>query len=373
MPYPSDGSKSTSSRDRAAVFVDYDDVYQYLSSDSANQTNLGEVLSELLRAVQQHLTRYFRASPKFMAAYADFSAFPRGSQDIEGNLYLQGVEPRFVPGAMQSNAAELQLCVDAVDCFNMHPDVRILVVISGGRPYVPLIQHALRNGRTPIVILFSPPGGDMPAVDRKVMLLASDLLRESTVRGLGIDPPAPTMAMASPPEPTAPRKPRKANYRQITHRGALAALDIIDEHFGQYDEIYLTPLLRKLSELLGDTESDPKSLISVLEDCGAAWLEKRKGYPYDFTVLLLDPDHPNVAASQQPRTYQAAGEESMMDYGTEPGYESQVYSPPYPGEGPASYPQRYYSMPQDAEEDMNEDRFPAGSPHKTPPHRASDP
>ncbi len=73
------------------------------------------------------------------------------------------------------------------------------------------------------------------------------------------------------------------------------ALEVIEKFFGQYDEIYLTPLLRRLSEEIGEVEAhDPKSLISDLEECGAARLERRRGMPYDYTVLIVNPEHAAV-------------------------------------------------------------------------------
>src|SRR5690606_32141933 len=77
------------------------------------------------------------------------------------------------------------------------------------------------------------------------------------------------------------------------------ALRIIEEYFGQYDEVYLTPLLRKLSEELGDIEDhDPKSLIGDLEECGACRLERRKGMPYDCAVLSVIPGDAAVIEGQ---------------------------------------------------------------------------
>ena len=72
------------------------------------------------------------------------------------------------------------------------------------------------------------------------------------------------------------------------------ALELIEEYFGQYEEIYLTPLLRKLSEQLGEDELDPKEIVSDLEEVGAGRLEKRRGEPHDYTVLILNPRHPDV-------------------------------------------------------------------------------
>ena len=34
--------------------------------------------------------------------------------------------------------------------------------------------------------------------------------------------------------------------------------------------------------------------MADLEECGAVRLERRKGMPYDYTVLLVNNDHPAV-------------------------------------------------------------------------------
>lgn len=55
------------------------------------------------------------------------------------------------------------------------------------------------------------------------------------------------------------------------------------------------PFLRRLNELfplLADYER--KLLLEDLTRAGAIKIEKRKGDPYDFTVLLLNYNHPNV-------------------------------------------------------------------------------
>ena len=80
-----------------------------------------------------------------------------------------------------------------------------------------------------------------------------------------------------------------------THEIDYDAIEVIERHFGHYDEIYLTPLLRRLSEEIGDVEGhDPKSLVADLEECGAVRLERRRGMPYDYTVLLVNAAHPAV-------------------------------------------------------------------------------
>ena len=135
-----------------------------------------------------------------------------------------------------------------------------------------------------------------------------------------IDSPAPETAS----EPKVLERPEPVEYHEITDPGALSALHVIEQYFGQYDEIYLTPLLRKLSEVIGDVEYDPKSLISAIEEAGAVWLEKRKGFPYDYTVLIIDQQHPNIAAMQA-RAYASAAESEEPEYDEDAHYEATPY------------------------------------------------
>jgi len=100
---------------------------------------------------------------------------------------------------------------------------------------------------------------------------------------------------------TVSRRDTRADvtYHNITTPAERQTLEIIEEHFGQYEEVYLTPLLRKLSELLDEDIHDPKTIINDLEKAGAVWLEKRRGFPYDYTVLIVDTEHPDIRIIQQ--------------------------------------------------------------------------
>jgi hypothetical protein len=39
---------------------------------------------------------------------------------------------------------------------------------------------------------------------------------------------------------------------------------------------------------------DPKEVINRLEVAGAVHLERRRGFPYDYTVLIVEAAHPDV-------------------------------------------------------------------------------
>ncbi len=303
-------SKSAKAPNRAAVFVDYENLFSHLYGRTGTRMRPDHVISELLQALKRHLMEQLRTSTVMAAAYADFSEMQGGGQQVQRGLYLHGVEPRFVPASMQRNAAEIQLTVDAVETLYTRSDVTTLAIVSGDRHYLPLVQHCLRNGSRALVLTFKRPETTGSHVDEDLFLNAHTLLSESSRRTVAAPQAAPRTTPADRPERAASRT-EDVEYRSLTHEGALQALEIIDEHFGHYNEIYLTPCLRKLSEILDDSEYDPKSLISEIENAGAVWLEKRRGFPYDYTVLLIDSEHPDVVAIRGD-TYPA---ESEDDYG----------------------------------------------------------
>ena len=303
-------AKSGKAPHRAAVFVDYENLFSHLYGRTGARMKPDALISELLQALKRYLMEQLRTSTVMAAAYADFSEMQGGGQQVQRGLYLHGVEPRFVPASMQRNAAEIQLTVDAVETLYTRNDVTTLAIVSGDRHYLPLVQHCLRNGSRALVLTFKRPETAGSHVDEDLFLNAHTLLSESSRRTVAAPQAAHRAAPAERPEQAASRS-ENVEYRSLTHEGALRALEIIDQHFGHYNEIYLTPCLRKLSEVLDDSEYDPKSLISEIENAGAVWLEKRRGFPYDYTVLLIDAEHPDVVAIRE----DAYPAERADDYG----------------------------------------------------------
>ena len=282
---------------RAAVLVDYENLHGLLSERLDGRHHPDEYVTELLGVLRVQLRQEDRTEIDLAVAYADFTEID-GGPFIQRGLYLQGAEARFVPAMLQPNAAEIQLCIDAVDLLHSRPDVGTFVLLTGDRAYLPLVQQLRRHGRRVIAAVLEPPAAlrEHAFADREAFLDAAGLLSEEARRQLAMSPAAPHHRNGA-----APGAPRE--HLAVTDDAALRTLEIIDEHFGQYDEVYLTPLLRKLSEVLDDGRCDPKSLISDLEACGAVALEKRRGFPYDYTVLIVDADHPDVSRIQSTSFY----------------------------------------------------------------------
>ena len=268
---------------QAAVLVDYQSLHHFLKGRVEGTGSTADLAGLLFTALREHLAesgdRIVRGR-----AYADFGALDDHARHVQRLLYLHGIEPVFVPATTHRNTTDLQLAVDAVGMVHAYPEVGLFVLVAGDRDYVPVVQALVAAGRRVVVVGFrehlSPHLLDHTRGGRFVD--AAGLLPLGT---LGAVPEAGTAVSVTTFQPV----------QDPTHEIDYDALEVIERHFGHYDEIYLTPLLRRLSEEIGDREGhDPKSLVADLEECGAVRLERRRGMPYDYTVLIVNAEHPAV-------------------------------------------------------------------------------
>ena len=262
-------SRPSSSR-TAAVFVDVDDLVSALGARLSGGTRPEAFVADALRALAPFIGRSFGARVVSSRAYGDFATLDGGAEMMRG-LAQAYAEPVYAA----PRTGEMALSMDAACLLRERPDVEVLVVVSGTRAYAPLARRARQMGR-------------------RVLVLTTETTREreddsDVVSVFDLAPLAERQA-----EPRAARAPREGiEYQTVESAMGLRVLEVIEEFFGQYDEVYLTPLLRKLTDEIG-ADLDPKAMISDLEAAGAVYLEKRRGFPHDYTVLLVDGQHPDV-------------------------------------------------------------------------------
>lgn len=272
----------------AATFIDYQNVYDYLKHRASSSTYTDECILQMLNELRLLLDKEEQTRFGPCTAYADFPSLSSNSYYIQKNLYLQGVEARFVPVSVHKNALDLHLCADVMETLHHRTDIDTFVIVTGDNDYVPLFQTLMQHGRRTILVAFREKlAAELIRNRREGLFVDGRDLLDSEVR-LHDSPSADLM-------PTQFQPPAELPYPIDRD-----ALEIIEQHFGQYEEIYLTPLLRKLSEVLGDVEGhEPKTIIGDLEEAGAIRLEKRRGVRYDYTVLILNTEHPDVVAVRE--------------------------------------------------------------------------
>lgn len=269
----------------ALLVVDFDDLFASMRDRVGRDARPQDLISDILRDMREQVRRQASAHLVVARAYGDFAL--ENAVDMLPRLYGMGVEAVHVNGLQQRNAAEQHLVIDTVTLLATRPDIRTVVLLSGQRGYGPLLRHVAETGRNVLAL-------SVESLRDKSLLLGKD-----NDQYISLADVAPEIRRREEPPAVALTEPRNVQYLAVTDAIALRTLEVIEEHFGQYNEVYLTPLLRKLSDELGSEEIDPKNIISILETANAVVLEKRRGFPHDYTVLLVDPFHPDVDRIKQ--------------------------------------------------------------------------
>lgn len=105
----------------SAVFIDIENIYYYLKNCGVSEPDA--IVYELVRRTREWLHEQRREPSLVMIGYADFDQV-----DISlGDLYLMGVEPRTVVSTEYKNAADMRLCIDALEILYTRPDIQTFV------------------------------------------------------------------------------------------------------------------------------------------------------------------------------------------------------------------------------------------------------
>lgn len=333
----------------AVVFIDYENVYYHLSTAYADIPELNDFVIDLLMSLQRRLEERFGVRPIISKAYADFE---RLRSTPQGSLYLMGVETTNVLGTDHKNAADMKLCIDAMEVLYTRPEIQCFVIFAGDRDYIPLIQHLKKQAKTVVCVGFegSFSGDLMLNVGREYFIGAVELFpperlarleevakryndyllaerereeqraAEQTARKRGEIPanaavsaratsvpelPAPaassvTIMAAKPSVSSAETSAamEEEGFNPITpdiSEDERVCLEVMIRNYGNYSDIFLTPFLRKLSDALPSlADWERKALLPNLEAKGALRLAKRRGKLNDYTVVVLNHNHPAV-------------------------------------------------------------------------------
>jgi len=238
---------------QACVLIDYQNLHHHLKHQIEDGSP-ADICTELLAAIRDHLSGNRITIGR---AYADFSGLDDHTRHVKRSLYLHGIEPVYVPATMHRNTSDLQLAVDAIEIRETRPEIETFILLTGDRDYVPVVQALVSAGKRVVCVGFREHLA--PYVLRHTgngeFIDAASLLPDNTIQ-----PQAPV----GEPVQTA----TFSEAVEIESEEAFEALEITLRFFGQYYDLYLTPLLRRISDEL-PADSDPKALVAELEEAGA--------------------------------------------------------------------------------------------------------
>ncbi len=324
----------------AAIFLDYENILYHLKKEYADPPQVTDVIMEILRSLRNYFIDDLKLEVIIFKAYADFERIPNAL----GSLYLMGIDTHNVLGTDHKNAADMRLCIDLMEVLYTRPDIQHYVLVAGDRDYIPLVQHLRRQARQVKAVAFRQTvSGDLLQILGIDNLLEADrfvsdgsrrdLLKHKNmvINSIGVKvvdkivlpetrrPAAPAAASLPAPEVGAvaektgatpvkknPQRPYEVSDAQVFHnekkiaqQHALDCLELLLQFAVNKGlrEVWLSPFLRFLTDempLLADYER--KEQINTLGIFGAIKVEKRAGDTYDFSVILINYNHPDVIA-----------------------------------------------------------------------------
>jgi hypothetical protein len=335
----------------AAVFIDFENVYYFLKNHYLDPQDPHDYALDLLRSLRDTLKRNYGLESLVLNAYADFDKLPAGPQ---GPLYLMGVSTRNVLGTEHKNAADMQLCIDALEVFYTRPAIGTFVLVAGDRDYIPVIQHLRRQARQVKVVGFreSVSGDLLQMLGQEHFIDARELLPAERLQALEDhraarqargeeirrqrqqslagghstsirqavygaaspsaetgDPGASQVAEASALYHAAPGAEAGlgegegfAPIRRVVRDDARRCLEYLLEQVQRYGsqqagppEIWASPFLRRLTDVLPELPDwERRQLLTQLRDDGVVRIEKREGEPHAFSVIIVNYQHPDV-------------------------------------------------------------------------------
>ena len=167
----------------AAVFIDFENIYYFVKNHYLDPQDPHDTAVDLVRQLRETLKTQLGLDTLVMDAYADFDKIPAGPQ---GRLYLLGVNTHNVLGTEHKNAADMQLCIDAMSVLYTRPDIGTFVLVAGDRDYIPVLQHLRRQARQVKVVGFreSVSGDLLQMLGAEHLLDARSLLSPERLEAL---------------------------------------------------------------------------------------------------------------------------------------------------------------------------------------------
>jgi len=309
-------SPSFASPPRTAIFVDLENVYYFLKRRLKPGEDAVSAMVETLRALKLGVKERFDHDAIILFAYGDFERLP---DTVQNQLYLLGFDTRNVLGTEHKNAADMQLCIDAMHTLYVRADIAYFVIVAGDRDYIPVIKHVVSQGREVLVSAFKDAtSGDLleilgadrffdltELVTQRFKLMSREEIAVQEAKETRVNP-ARSQTPGHGKDKLAAAAPatKFPDARPVHDADAKIALSTMMRYFGDKPEVWMSPFLHKLREELPElAEYERKSLISTLKASGAIVVESRPGWKdgeaVDYSVAIINWDHPQVRELNQ--------------------------------------------------------------------------
>jgi uncharacterized LabA/DUF88 family protein len=294
-------------RTYAALFVDFENIFHYVRKRTVDAERTQDIVLELIQELRSRLLNVQNMSCIVQYAYADFEQIEVNAQ---GQLFLLGVETRNVVGTEHKNAADMRLCIDVMDTMYTRDEIENFVLMAGDRDYIPVLQHLRKHAKSVQVVAFKENiSGDLLTlvgdgyIDAftclgKISQSELEVGKERISEQLQLRAEASNQQAEQIAEARAAGKIANVQFEKVKRlddKNAFIALEVMLHNFGDKPEVWFTPYLNKLRNALQHlAEYERKALVTTLEMSGVVKIEKRRGEPHDYSVIVMNWNHPDV-------------------------------------------------------------------------------
>jgi uncharacterized LabA/DUF88 family protein len=294
-------------KDYAALFVDFENIFHYIRKRTVDSDRAHDIVLELIQELRLKLSNELAKSCIVQYAYADFEQIEGNAQ---GQLFLLGVETRNVVGTEHKNAADMRLCIDVMETMYTRDEIGTFVLMAGDRDYIPVLQHLRKHAKSVQVVAFKENiSGDLltlvgdgymdafsclSKISQSELEVGQERLSQYyEVRAEASNDQANQIAEARATGKIAPVAFAKS--QRLEGKDNMIALEVMLHNFGDKPEVWFTPFLNKLRNALQHlAEYERKAIVTTLEMTGIIKVEKRRGDPHDYSVIVINWDHPDV-------------------------------------------------------------------------------
>lgn len=297
--------KSAAREELAAVFIDFENIFYELRKTCTNndkELSISDVIVSMVRGLKEYFLREGR-NIIIMKAYADFeNIFEQTAEEYpQRSLFLVGVETMNIMGTDHKNAADMRLCIDALDTMYTRGEIRNFILLAGDRDYISLVQHLRRHGKNVFVASFKTniSGDLMQNIDRDKFIDVMTLLSPDDIRSINLSQTKRIKVELGTSQNNKPKQPAPT-LLPLEDPSALSLLKVLLAEFGRYPEIYLVPFLQRLNVRMPRLANyEIKALISVCTSHGTLQIVKKPGKTNagedrEYSVIHINYNHPTV-------------------------------------------------------------------------------
>lgn len=127
-----------------AIFIDLENVYYGLRKYHLDPDHPDENHNLFLR-LQEH---YGKDAIRLMEAYADFEQMDLSMMSLQKKrVHVNQVYGNGREGKERKNAADIQLCLDAMEVLYQIPEINTFVIVSADQDMIPLLDRLWSKGK----------------------------------------------------------------------------------------------------------------------------------------------------------------------------------------------------------------------------------